>query len=192
MILSDGEIEEALANGEIVIDPMPHKSQFTTSAVDLHLGDEVIEFKTLEQLQREEPEGVIRPILVDAGRIDIYPYLQKYAQPVSRAPDGSFILPPQKFILAKTLERIKLPRTIAARVEGRSTLARLGLVVHLTAPTIHAGFSGRIVLEMCNFGTYPLQIQSKNLEVCQLVFERLGREPKGPVRTAYVDQETIR
>ncbi len=192
MILSDGEIEEALGNGEIVIDPPPSEDQFTTSAVDLHLGDEILELKTFEQLQSEEPDGVIRPILIDPGEIDIYPYLQKYAKPVPRASDGSFMLPPHKFVLGKTLEKIKLPRTIAARVEGRSTLARLGLVVHLTAPTIHAGFSGRIILEMCNFGTYPLQIQPKNLEICQLIFERLGREPKGPVRTVYVDQETIR
>ena len=109
-------------------------------------------------------------------------------------PDGSFILHPHKFVLGSTREHIDLPRKskIAARVEGRSTLARLGLVVHLTAPTIHAGFSGVIVLEMYNFGNYPLRLHPGRVAICQLIFEQLGRIPKGPVRTTYKGQKGVR
>jgi dCTP deaminase len=106
--------------------------------------------------------------------------LQAYAKPFTRDSGGSFVLPPGKFALGITHEWIELPRRskIAARVEGRSTLARLGLAIHMTAPIIHAGFEGRIVLEMYNFGPYPLRLRPREFAVCQLIFERLGRVPR--------------
>lgn len=69
-----------------------------------------------------------------------------YARPVELYPDGYFLLERNDFRLAITHERVELPKEskIAARVEGRSTLARLGLAVHMTAPTIHCGFAGNI------------------------------------------------
>ena len=194
MILSDVEISKAIASGEIVIDPEPVAEQYTTSALDLILGDELLELKAPEELASEEPKGVERPLIVDPERVDVRTFLQKYAKSLQREIDGSFILPPEKFVLGITRERIELPRKskIAARVEGRSTLARLGLVVHLTAPTIHAGFAGRIVLEMYNFGNYPLRLSPGRLAICQLIFERLGRAPRGPVQTRYLGQKAIR
>jgi dCTP deaminase len=66
------------------------------------------------------------------------------------------------------------------------------LAVHITAPTIHAGFEGRIVLEMYNFGPYPLRLRAKELAICQLIFERLGKIPKGQVKTSYKGQKSIR
>ena len=194
MILSDGEIQEALRERKILIDPMPTEEQYTTSAVDLLLGDEVLELKTLEELQAKEPLGVQRPLIVDLSNIDVKTLLEKYAKPVPKEKDGSFILPPNKFVLGITREYIELPRRskIAARVEGRSTLARLGLVVHLTAPTIHAGFEGRIILEMYNYGNYQLRLLPGKLHICQLIFERLGRIPKKPTTTRYLGQKRIR
>ena len=75
---------------------------------------------------------------MDLSKVDIKELLQKYAKPLSRETDGSFILPPEKFVLGITREYVELPRRakIAARVEGRSTQARLGPVVHLTAPML--------------------------------------------------------
>lgn len=81
---------------------------------------------------------------------------------------------------------------IAARVEGRSTLARLGLVVHLTAPVIHAGFSGIIALEMYHFGPHPLRLWPGKHPICQLIFERVGEEPEGGVRSVYQGQTGVR
>lgn len=194
MILSDGEIQEAIRRKTVIIDPLPTEEQYTTSALDLLLGDEILELKTLQELQSEEPSGVERPPVVDLSKVDVKELLRKYAKPLPKQPDGSFVLPPQKFVLGITREYVELPRKskIAARVEGRSTLARLGLVVHLTAPTIHAGFSGRIVLEMYNFGNYSLRLIPNTLAICQLIFERLGRVPKGPVKTRYLKQKGIR
>jgi dCTP deaminase len=78
--------------------------------------------------------------------------------------------------LGVTHEWVELPLAagIAARVEGRSTLARMGLVVHLTAPIIHAGWEGKITLEMVNLGGWPIKLRPRELRICQLVFERVG------------------
>ena len=193
MILSDGEIKAALRRKAIIIDPDPEETQFTTSALDLFLGEEVLELKSADELAKEEPSGVERPLIVDPGRIDVRNMLQKYARPVRREDDGSFILQPNRFTVGITRESVELPREskIAARVEGRSTLARLGLVVHLTAPTIHAGFAGKIVLEMYNFGNYPLRLRPGRLAICQLIFERLGQVP-GKIQTVYMGQKALR
>jgi len=194
VILSDGEIQEEIRRKRIIIDPPASEERYTTSALDLLLGDELLELKTLEELAKDEPAGVERPLIVDPARVDLKVLLQKYAKPLPRETDGSFVLQPRKFVLGITREYIELPRRskIAARVEGRSTLARLGLVVHLTAPTIHAGFAGHIILEMYNFASFPLRLFPGNLAICQLIFERLGRIPKGPVRTRYLKQKSIR
>ena len=105
--------------------------------------------------------------------------------------DGTFIFPPYTqesvHILGITRERVhlKLGSKIAARVEGRSSLARLGLLVHLTAPTIHAGFAGNITLEMINHhGPFYLRIVPNKTRICQLIFERLESSPEGDISTA--------
>jgi len=190
VILSDREIQDALKRGKIRIDPEPQEEQYTTSALDLLFGDEMYEHQTAEEVQAQEPKGVRRPLIVDPSDIDLNAVLEKYAKPFPPEKDGSFLFPPGKFALAVTREKVELFRSskIAARVEGRSTLARLGLAVHITAPTIHAGFSGRIVLEMYNFGQYHLRLSPGKLAICQLIFERLGRIPRGPVRTTHQGQ----
>lgn len=193
MILSDRDIKKAIREGRIVIDPSPTEEQYTTSALDLMFGDEIRELKTVRELEAEEPSGVERPIIVDLATVNIRDLLHKYSTPVAKEPEGSFIIPPHKFVLGITRERVELPRKskIAARVEGRSTIARLGLVVHLTAPTIHAGFAGNIVLEMYNFGNYPLRLMPGKLAICQLIFERLQTIPMGPIRTRHQGQSSI-
>jgi dCTP deaminase len=194
MILSDREIRAAIKQRHIVIDPQPAKEQYNTSALDLRLGDELLELRSLEELQQAEPAGVERTLIIDLAKVRMTGLLQAYAKPFARESDGSFILPSGRFALGITREWIELPRRskIAARVEGRSTLARLGLAVHMTAPTIHAGFEGRIVLEMYNFGPYPLRLRPREFAVCQLIFERLGRTPSGQVKTTYKGQKSIR
>jgi dCTP deaminase len=96
-------------------------------------------------------------------------------------------LEPGQFILAKTHEKIALPMKrqaawkekplLAARVEGKSTFARCGLIVHCTAPTIHAGFSGTITLEITCFGQYPILL-TPGMEICQLLVEEVVQDPK--------------
>ena len=193
MILSDGEIKYAILNKHIVIDPEPGQSQYTSSALDLSLGDEILELKTVEELQRDEPPGVQRPFVVNLCTVNVPSLLQRYGKPLRREDDGSYILKPRHFVLGMTREYINLPKKwkIAARVEGRSTLARMGLAVHLTAPTIHADFSGHIALEMFNFGNHELRLIPGQLAICQLVFERVGKIPK-KISTRYQGQRSLR
>jgi deoxycytidine triphosphate deaminase len=92
-----------------------------------------------------------------------------------------YVLEPQAFILGWTREDIQLPvnSRLAARVEGKSSLARIGLGVHITAPTIHAGFKGPIQLEICNHGSLRVRLRPK-MRVCQLILEQtLGNPVKG-------------
>ena len=90
-------------------------------------------------------------------------------------------------ILAQTREKIKSnPQArLAARVEGRSSLARIGLIVHLTAPTIHAGFEGNITLEIINFGPFHLRLVPRETRICQLIFERLESDFEGDINTKF-------
>ena len=92
-----------------------------------------------------------------------------------------FLLPPRKLALAWTRAYIELKTEarLAARVEGKSSLARLGLVVHMTVPTIHAGFEGRIRLEMMNHGAVQIRL-CPGTRICQLIFETtLGTAERG-------------
>ena len=93
MILSDQEIQQAIQRKQIIIDPLPSDEQYTTSALDLVLGDEILELKTVQELQLEEPSGVERTPVVDVSKVDVKDLLHKYAKPLSRETDGSFILP---------------------------------------------------------------------------------------------------
>jgi dCTP deaminase len=92
-----------------------------------------------------------------------------------------FLLVPRRLLLAWTRERLALPLTsrLAARVEGKSSLARLGVGIHITAPTIHAGFSGQIQLEVINHGPADVVLRP-GMRICQLIFETtLGTPDKG-------------
>ncbi len=192
MILSDGEIKEALKKRLITIEPRPSETQYNTSAVDLLLGPQLFRLKSVEEIQQDEPAGVSLLVEVDPSTVKISELLQKYTVPMVKTSEGYFVLKPHTFALSTTAEYIELPKKskIAARVEGRSTLARLGLTIHMTAPTIHCGFPGRIVLEMYNFGAYPLRLRP-GMAICQLILERLARIPKTNIKTAFVGQKNI-
>lgn len=95
-----------------------------------------------------------------------------------------FVLKPGKLVLGKTLEKITLPLHspdsnlphLAARIEGRSSYARCGLLVHFTAPTIHSGFSGTITLELLNLGPYFISLYP-SAPICQLIVEEVHGRP---------------
>jgi dCTP deaminase len=172
MILSDEGIRRAITAGEIVISPTPTDSQYTTSAVDLIVG------KTFQQW---DPRLCVagEKCLLDLEAYNYQGSAKAHLVPVKPEPDGKIVLAPGQFMLGITREKVvlKYGARLAARVEGRSSLARLGLVVHLTAPTIHAGFGGQITLEMINNGIFHLQLTPDRTRICQLIFERLETLP---------------
>lgn len=190
MILSDGEIRAAIEGGGIVFDPeLPADYldvALTTSALDLRLGDELQFYRDLTEVV---PVGLADAAVIDPSKQGALPDLVKKWGTTRSIAGSHYDLPPHTFVLGATLERVHLPESscIAARVEGKSKMARLGFVVHMTAPTIHCGFLGNIVLEINNFGPYPIRL-TPGMAVCQLVFERVGQPPLTTQTTQFQGQ----
>lgn len=181
MVLSNRDIMAAIAAGHILIHPAPPQCNYGTSSLDLRVGREFWKW-------RPEAQGVQLRINCSEARV---PELRRYARQVDAGADGLIEVPSRGFLLGRTLEVIRLPphARLAARVEGRSSLARLGLGVHITAPTIHAGFSGPIVLEFMNHGPHALLLEPGKTCVCQMIFEQLASEPTIQISTVFQDQD---
>jgi dCTP deaminase len=175
MILTDREIQVAIAQEQITIVPRPALEQFSSTSVDLTLSPQVRVWRT-----SSTPE--VEPLVLSPGspgyRHDLV--AAEHTELLQVGNEG-YVMEPQTFILAWTREHIKLPThsRIAARVEGKSSLARCAIAAHVTAPTIHAGFEGQIQLEICNLG--PLRVRLiPGMPICQLIFEQtLGTPEKG-------------
>jgi dCTP deaminase len=166
MILTDREIRLALRTGRIVIQPVPDDPSFSATSVDLTLGDRAREWIAA-------PAG--SDLRIDPGSPQGFHYKgveHALTVPVEPNPAGQFVVEPGGFLLGWTREHVDLPveHGIAARVEGRSSLGRIGIGVHVTAPTIHAGFKGLIQLEIVNHAPNPVLL-TPGMRVCQLIFE---------------------
>ncbi len=175
MILSNVEIIRCLESGAFSIEPLagrdPTQSPFNTSAVDLRLGDEIL-----------VPDESA-PVQLDLRKPGIAQFWAKHSVSHKITEARPFSLEPNKLVLAKTLERVGFPLNpsatcFSARVEGRSSLARCGILVHFTAPTIHAGFEGTITLEIINLGTHTFLL-IPSMYVCQLIIEEVKGCPVG-------------
>ncbi len=177
MILSNIGIHEAIDKRWLVIDPepMPRTKEgsaacpYQTSAVDLRLGTEVSWFK--ENL----------PVSVDLRRGGFADLFGPNSESITITEDQPYKLRPGKLVLAKTLERVELPiiseaPPLAARVEGKSSYARCGLLVHFTAPTVHSGFAGTITLELINLGPLDILLHPR-MPICQLIVEQVFGTP---------------
>jgi dCTP deaminase len=188
MILSNDGIKKALQKGALEISPAPDETQYTTSAVDLHLGDEFYGWDA----SKLQVLGV--KVELDLSAQKFNETARAYLVPLKKQDDGSIIFPPFRehpwHMLAITRERVHLNRDykLAARVEGRSSLARIGIIVHLTAPTIHAGFNGKITLELINFSPFYLKMVPNKTRICQLIVELLESEPTREINTAFQGQ----
>jgi dCTP deaminase len=191
MILSDRGIKKAIAKGEIIIEPSPKEEHFATSAVDIFLGES---FKVWNRDLLKGTPGFTPLLDLSVQQFGIT--AAAFAKDATLEADGSFILKPyievQQVLLCQTEGRIALdPKSrLAARVEGRSSLARLGVMVHLTAPTIHAGFDGFITLEVINHGAFDLRLVPHKTPMCQYIFERLEQTPGKTITTAFQGQTT--
>ena len=176
MVLSDSKIREQIGNSSIFIGLDRNNSypverlRFDSMAVDLHLGNE---FRVWKDLLPGE-ESIFDPSLDAFNLVDVG---DLYSELAHLERDGSFILKPKSFALGTTKQYIKLPLTTSARIEGRSKLVRLGVGIHVTAPTIHAGFEGTITLEIFNHSPRSVKLkpwvslEEEGLRIGQLIFE---------------------
>ena len=166
MLLSDGELREAINGGDLIVTPFDVDSDNLQSAsIDLRL-DPIIQV----QRRASVPGMTLHP-----DDINVTEHLDLYAEEVVDLSQGqSWEFAPGRFVIGQTLETIGLPLNMAGRVEGRSRLARLGVGVHITAPKIDPGFHNRITLEIFNLGPWTISLRAE-MKICTLLVERLGR-----------------
>lgn len=172
MRLSDKSIIEALNGGSIVIDPRPVDEAITGVTADLRLGNRfrVFSSHTTPYIDlsgsREEMNKAVDKVMSDEVVID---------------GDEAFFLHPGELALGVTLESITLPDDIVGWLDGRSSLARLGLLVHVTAHRIDPGWSGNIVLEFYNAGKLPLALRA-GMAIGAISFETMTSKADRPYR----------
>lgn len=167
MILSDRTIREQLAAGRIVIDPL-EEGCIQPSSVDLRLDRLFRVF-----LNHTMPVIDVKSDLEDLTRL------------VQIEPDDVFILHPGEFVLASTFEKVGVPDDLVARIEGKSSLGRLGLLIHSTAGFIDAGFSGHITLELSNVANLPITLYP-GMKIGQISFLQMTSPAEVPYGSAAV------
>ena len=181
MILSDTDLWLEIQQGGLEFEPMVNEDQIRTSAIDLRL-DKVFTVP-------RKPPGQGMEVIVDLGEISPEEALE-FNSDVRTVPQGEkFRLRPGTFVLGYTLERVKLSNYLAARIEGRSSFARLGVSVHQTAPTVHANFAGQLRLEISNIGPYTVLLEPGTI-FCQLIVERLSSPSDSTSSSQWQDQRS--
>ncbi|TBT88677.1 dCTP deaminase [Propioniciclava sinopodophylli] len=165
MLLSDRDIAAQIEAGRVRLDPFD-ADLVQPSSIDVRLDRYFRLFDNHKypfiDPAEEQPE-LTRLVEVDA--------------------DEPFILHPGEFVLASTLEQVTLPDDIAARVEGKSSLGRLGLLTHATAGFVDPGFTGHVTLELSNVATLPIKLWP-GMKIGQLCFFRLSSAAEHPYGTS--------
>jgi dCTP deaminase len=140
MILSDRSLRESIASGRIVVDPFD-PATVQPSSIDVRVDRMFRVFRNHS-----------------ASVLDVKLDLSGLTELIEVEPDGVFMLHPGEFALGSTLERVTVPDDLVARIEGKSSLGRLGLLIHSTAGFIDAGFAGHVTLELANVASLPITI----------------------------------
>jgi dCTP deaminase len=161
MILSDRDIREAISSGRIGIEPFD-EADVQPSSVDLHVDRY---FRTFHNARHPY--------------IDVKKPMEDLTVLVEVSPEEAFILHPGEFVLGSTAEYVRLPRDLVARLEGKSSLGRLGLLIHSTAGYVDPGFEGHLTLELSNVANLPITIYP-DMKIGQISFFRLTSEAENP------------
>ena len=173
MVLSDRDLKKALESGKIVIKPLPdYQTQLGACSIDLRLGNA---FRIFDHSK--------------------YPYIDPFKKGIGEEitrkitikKDEAFIMQPGEFVLGTTIEYVEVPDDLTGRLEGRSSIGRLGVVIHSTAAHIECGFRGDIVLELANMGKMPVALYP-DMRICSLSFEELT----SPAEVPYFKKKTAK
>lgn len=159
--MSDRTIKEELANGRIVIEPLD-PSCIQPSSVDLHVGNYFRVFRnhTARVIDvKEDQSGMTELVEINDEEV--------------------FMLHPGEFVLGSTRERIGIPDDLVGRLEGKSSLGRLGLLIHSTAGFVDAGFNGNITLELSNVANLPITVYP-GMKIGQISFLRMTTKADVP------------
>jgi dCTP deaminase len=161
VILSDTTIRAEITAGRIVVEPFDD-AMVQPSSIDVRLDDRFLVF-------RNHTRGVI----------DVKEDLSDLTEMVRATDERPFLLHPGEFVLGSTAERVALPDDIVGRIEGKSSLGRLGLLIHTTAGFVDAGFEGYLTLELSNVATLPITLYP-GMKIGQISFLRMDRPAEVP------------
>ena len=154
-VLSDRTIREELKSGNIVIDPLM-EGCIQPASVDLHLGRSFLVFRNNH-----------------VPFIDVRAMNETLTEQVTVGDDVPFMLHPGEFVLGSTLEHVEVPADLVARLEGKSSLGRVGLLIHSTAGYVDPGWKGRLTLELSNVSNLPITLYYR-MKIGQISFLRLS------------------
>ncbi len=161
-VLSDRDIKKRIADGSLVIQGLDISS-VSLASVDLRLGSKFKIFKTTQVTHIDTKESVPADMM----------------ETIEKNENEPFILHPGEFVLGATKEYIKLPDDLVGRLDGRSSLGRLGVVIHSTAGSVDPGFEGYLTLEIANISKVPVTLWS-GTRVCRLTFDTLTSPSEMP------------
>jgi dCTP deaminase len=161
VILSDRTLREQIAAGRIVIEPFDD-ALVQPSSIDVKISN-------LFRVFRNHTAAVI----------DVKENQENLTELITIADDGVFMLHPGEFVLGSTLERIAVPDDLVARIEGKSSLGRLGLIIHSTAGFIDAGFDGHVTLELANLANLPITLYP-GMKIGQISFIKMTSPAENP------------
>ncbi len=170
--LTQKEIIDEIKNRKVVIDPILEDNQINSTHVDLRLDNKFAKFKTFEE-----------PYIDPAEELENVEFLEKEYF------TETFIIHPGEFVLGQTFEYIALPDNIVARLDGKSSFGRRGVVVHATASHVDPGWKGHLVFELANLGEMPVKLYPLT-EVARLTFYKI--EKTKPYSGQYSGQTSIR
>src|SRR5881296_3621390 len=165
MVLSDLTIKEEIAAGRLVFDPYD-ESLVQPSSVDMRVDRSFRVFNNSRY-----------------PYIDVRQPMENLTELVTVEDDEPFILHPGEFVLGQTLERVRLPDDLVARLEGKSSLGRLGLLIHSTAGYVDPGWDGHVTLELSNVANLPITIYV-GMKIGQLSFVQLTEPAERPYGAA--------
>ena len=163
MVLSDRTIREEIAAGRLAFDPYD-ASMVQPSSVDVRVDGKFRVFHNARY-----PFIDVRKPMDDLTEL----------VEIGDGPEDKFILHPGEFVLGQTLERVRLPDDLVARLEGKSSLGRLGLLIHSTAGFVDAGFEGNLTLELSNVANLPITIYH-GMPIGQISFMRMDAPVEAP------------
>jgi len=165
VILSDRDIRQALEEGKIRVQPTDGLDRrIGPDGIDFRLGHTFLVFERNKQAyidprRAETAKGTTRQITVKTGE--------------------PFIIHPHELVLASTLERLSLSNDLLGRLEGRSSLGRMGIIVHSTASLFHPGWDGNATMEIGNLGVMPVALYPR-MRICAFTFERMSSPVERP------------
>jgi len=166
VILSDRSIKEAIASGRLGIDPFD-PALVQPSSIDVRLDSKFLVFRNTKR-----------------AFIDVKQPADDLMEMIEVGSNEPMFLHPHEFVLGSTIERVRMPNDLVARLEGRSSLGRLGVVIHSTAGFIDAAFEGHVTLEISNSANLPIALYA-GMRIGQLSFSLMttpAERPYGPAR----------